>query len=137
MYKPLHVFLVDDDADDREIFSDLLQESFENCMCCFAEDGFHALKKIEADSSFLPHFIFIDINMPRMNGMECLAELRKIPRLSTVPIYIYSTSIEREMAAKCLNLGAAGVVMKKSDLDGLRQELREIFLNHKSRKSYV
>src|SRR5689334_16627462 len=106
MKPELITFLIDDDLDDQEIFSMVLQEVYERAECFFASDGFAALQKIKVNTSFLPHLIFIDINMPRMNGIQCLAEIRKIKRLEDVPVYMYSTSAEKVIVDTCKELGA-------------------------------
>jgi CheY-like chemotaxis protein len=91
------VFLIDDDLDDQEIFSYVMRELDNRIKCIFASDGIRALQKINGHSSFTPELIFIDINMPRMNGVECLREVKKYERLRHVPVYMYSTSAETDI----------------------------------------
>ncbi|MEO5906507.1 MAG: response regulator, partial [Saprospiraceae bacterium] len=54
------VFLIDDDSDDQEIFSLALEKANKQVQCVFADDGIHALEKLEAETDFIPDFIFID-----------------------------------------------------------------------------
>lgn len=85
-------FLIDDDADDREIFEMALKTADVPYSYTSAKNGMDAIDKLNADESFIPDFIFLDLNMPAMHGTQCLQEIRKIDRLADVPVIIYSTS---------------------------------------------
>jgi CheY-like chemotaxis protein len=126
MKPELITFLIDDDADDQEIFLMVLKQVYEKAQCFFASDGFAALQKIKANASFLPHLIFIDINMPRMNGIQCLAEIKKTKWLEEIPIYMYSTSAEKAIVDACRELGATGFLKKRVDPDDLKNDLIRI-----------
>lgn len=112
-------FLIDDDIDDQEIFAMALQEFNDSISCYFANDGVKALEKLNRDSAFTPHCIFIDINMPRMNGVECLEEIKKINRLKSVPVCMYSTSAEATIVARTKELGAADFIVKPASISVL------------------
>jgi len=118
--------MIDDDGDDQEFFSMVMEESFPSIKYVFANDGVHALEKLNRDLSLIPQIIFIDINMPRMNGMECLVELKKIPRLQQSHIYMYSTSIDPMMIKRCSDLGACGFIKKEATTEALQQRLSEV-----------
>ncbi len=120
------VFVIDDDIDDQEIFGIALDRANKNANCVFANDGIHAIEKIRNDESFLPDFIFLDLNMPRMDGSECLVELRKIPRLNNVPVYLYSTSLDTVGIDKTKSLGATDYIMKPSSIFELTDILKNI-----------
>ncbi|WP_337042702.1 response regulator [Emticicia sp. 17c] len=124
------VFLIDDDLDDQEIFSFIMADVFAQADCVFANDGLYALEKIQ-DTNFSPHIIFLDINMPRMNGILFLQELKKIKRLKNVPIYMYSTSNEGSVVEECKKLGASGFVKKHINTDVAKQEFQHIIANLK------
>lgn len=124
--------MIDDDTDDQEIFSMTLEKVIPLAKCEFADDGVHALQKLTSpDSSFLPDLIFIDMNMPRMNGIECLAEIKKLTHLAGVPAYMYSTSDESFIVAKSLSAGAAGFVKKEAHPKELEGRLVKILKDHK------
>ena len=119
------VFLIDDDLDDQEIFSYIISDAYTQAECVFADDGVYALEKMQG-VSFVPHIIFIDFNMPRMNGLEILKEIKKIKRLSDTPVYMYSTSKESAVEEACVKLGASGFIKKHIDTDIAKQEFRTI-----------
>ena len=123
-------FLIDDDLDNQEIFAIVLKQIDETAACFFANDGIYALEKIKADNSFVPQVISIDINMPRMNGIQCLAEIKKIDHLKTVPVIFYSTFADPEKIVEMKALGAAEYFEKPSDIDILINKLSSIFKDH-------
>jgi len=120
------IFLIDDDTDDQEIFSLALNQADQSASCIFANDGVQALDKINADHTLIPDFIFIDVNMPRMNGQQCLIELKKIDRLKNVPVYMYSTSADPESVSNNKMLGADDYLLKPADIDLLGELLANI-----------
>src|SRR5688572_28473345 len=124
---PMKCFLIDDDADDQEIFTMALHEFNESIHCDFANDGVKALEKLTTDNAFIPSCIFIDINMPRMNGVECLSEIRKIKRLNPVPVCMYSTSADPNIVAKTKELGATDFIVKPASISDLTDLLSNFF----------
>src|SRR5688572_28383089 len=89
---PVTCLLIDDDIDDREIFALALEDLGLNCSLLTAKNGVDALTLLRANQSLIPEFIFIDLNMPLLNGKLCLSETKKIERLHQVPAIIYTTS---------------------------------------------
>jgi CheY-like chemotaxis protein len=124
----ISILLVDDDVDDQEIFLLTMQDTGVGVKCEFASDGVQALEKLGVDA-YQPHLIFIDINMPKMNGMELLAELKQNPRLVKTPIYMYSTSDQKEIVTKCMELGASGFMKKSPDIEELRRGFTQLIDN--------
>ena len=122
---PIKCLLVDDDADDQEIFFMALQEVDKSIHCIFA-DGGDALARLNADPSFLPHYIFMDINMPRMNGLECLQEIKKITRLMSVPVFMFSTSADAGIIARAKELGATDFIVKPPSVSMLSKLLAQL-----------
>lgn len=123
--KPI-ILLIDDDLDDQEIFQLALQKANEEAICVFANDGSHALQQLNTDLNFTPDCIFIDMNMPRMNGMQCLWQLRQIDRLKEIPIYIYSTAANPVQVEEYLAQGAKDYIVKPSNINILIDMLRSI-----------
>ena len=129
--KEIKCLLVDDDTDDQEIFSLALLQVDPSIQCAFANDGTYALKILEMDHSFMPQVIFIDINMPRMNGIECLKEIKKIKRLDKIPIYMYSTAGDSAIIEKCKLHGATGFMVKSANITELEESLARILSSFK------
>jgi len=119
-------FLIDDDDDDQEIFSLALSNIDENIHCITANDGIDALTKLNKEDQFTPHFIFLDLNMVRMNGRECLSAIRQIPRLDSIPVIIYSTSSEQRDIAETKDLGAADYIVKPPSMSQLEKRLEQV-----------
>ncbi|MDQ3051687.1 MAG: TonB-dependent receptor plug domain-containing protein [Bacteroidota bacterium] len=126
MRKSPTIFLIDDDIDDQEIFSIALQGTNVDTNCIFANDGIIALEKLNSDITLIPDLIFIDMNMPRMNGQQCLMELKKMDRLKSVPIYMYSTSADPVSIEENKQLGAEDFILKPSDIQLLSSMLGNI-----------
>src|SRR5689334_21010471 len=85
-------FLVDDDKDDTDMFGDVLQSIDPTLQFDFAHNGWDLINRLKSGNIPDPHVIFLDINMPEMNGWECLEELKKINKLGSIPVIMYSTS---------------------------------------------
>ena len=118
--------IVDDDEDDQEIFATALRETdLKNAYCIFADDAVEALEKL--NNNFQPDYIFLDLNMPRIGGMECLSEIRKLDHLQQVPIAIYSTSSDENSKAQAYRLGATAFISKPTRIDDLVRKLNDFF----------
>jgi CheY-like chemotaxis protein len=130
MQQRLVTLMIDDDQDDQEIFSIALKEISPSAQCVFANDGIYALDELTNDA-FKPDIIFIDINMPRMNGVQCLTEIKKLSKLQQTPVYMYSTSYESIIVEECLRIGAAGFLKKEINPENTRQQLSQIFIHLK------
>jgi CheY-like chemotaxis protein len=128
--QPNHLlwFIVDDDSDDQEIFTISAQKADPAIQCAFANDGVHAIEKL-TNAEFTPGCIFLDVNMPRMNGIECLEELGKIKRLSLVPVFMCSTSADPKIVAKAKELGAHDFIVKPSTIAEFTTILTEVKKN--------
>ncbi len=118
-------FIVDDDPDDQELFVEALQGLDESCKCITAFNGQEALKKLnEIPAS--PDFIFLDLNMPRMNGKQFLAEIKKIKNLRDIPVIIYSTSTDKKDILDTIELGAVYFLEKPNRFTDLTKALSNI-----------
>ncbi len=120
-------FLIDDDQDDQHIFRMALNEIDENITCFFAKDGHEGFSKLRNDILFRPDYIFVDMNMPRMNGVECLTAIKTIDRLKEVPVFIYSTHGDRQIINNTKLLGASDYIVKPFTIDKLTDILRQCF----------
>lgn len=81
---------VDDDLEDIEIFCDAVREIDPSIICLVAKSAEEALQILNSDIE-LPEYIFLDINMPKVDGNSCLRDIKKDSRLSKIPVIMYST----------------------------------------------
>lgn len=121
----MRIFYADDDAEDREIFCEIITEINPAIKVALAKDGREALDCLSALTQ-LPDVIFLDINMPRMSGVECLSRLKSNDRLKSIPVVIYSTTSHSQEADKLLALGAKKFLPKGSSIAGLRASIQEV-----------
>ena len=90
------VYMIDDDVEDQEIFLETLCEIDASIKCLNFFNGSDALNQLLNKGTILPDFIFIDLNMPVMNGYEFLKEVKTHKELIGLPVIIYTTSSEQK-----------------------------------------
>jgi CheY-like chemotaxis protein len=119
------VFLcVDDDLDDIEVFCDAVKTINPNYRCITARNGKEAIDLL--NNGLLPDCIFLDINMPIMNGKQTLKEIRKNTKFQNVPVIMYSTTIHPKDAAEYKQLGATEFLVKASQFEELCKTLTAV-----------
>jgi len=124
--------LIDDDLDDQEIFCLAAQDVDESIECRCESDSIDAIEKLTVNASLTPDCIFIDMNMPRMNGKQCLIEIKKIDRLKNIPIFMCSTSSDPRVIAETKQLGAVDFIVKPSTLSEFTRTLSQVFYELRS-----
>lgn len=125
MDKEPAIFLADDDLDDQDFFKHALKQIDESIVCVTASNGEEAIKKLKTITQ-LPDYIFLDLNMPRMSGLKCLIEIKKINSLKNIPVIIYSTSSEERDINEAKKLGADYFVTKPFDFKELCDTLKHV-----------
>jgi CheY-like chemotaxis protein len=123
--KLFSVLLADDDADDRMIFLEAFRELKLDVEVNTVRNGRETIDFLK-HADRLPDILFLDLNMPVMNGKECLKVIKKDPRYENICIAIYSTSSNEEDIEETLVLGAHVYVKKPSDFEQLKQILYKI-----------
>lgn len=119
------VFLIDDDTDDAEIFEMALNSLALPTQLTRAKNGLDAISQAQSPDFPRPDYIFLDLNMPMVNGVECLAEMRSKKLLEQVPVYIYTTSATGPDIERCRQMGGI-LFTKHSSFQALLNGLREI-----------
>lgn len=132
MKKTTLAFLVDDDPVDQKFFQMAFSRLTTQVNCEFADNGPEALELLAHNQNFKPDFIFLDINMPLIDGLECLREMRSLEKLKHLPIYMYSTSTDEHITKSCMLLGATGVIKKVPSVNALKEVLNEIVFKKKN-----
>jgi CheY-like chemotaxis protein len=116
---PKHILLADDDDDDRLLFSDVLREFSKESVLTVAHNGEH-LMSLLAEIPALPDVLFLDLNMPLKNGIECLEEIRNDAKLKGLPVVIFSTSAHPGTIDRMYEGGAHLYIRKPNDFKTLR-----------------
>jgi CheY-like chemotaxis protein len=119
------ILLVDDDSDDLEIFISTLKEIEPGVKYSIAYNGSEALDYLLRSDS-MPTLILMDINMPVMNGLECLAEIKKINKLKSIPVVMLTTSTDPPTSKQSLKLGAKLFLTKASSLKEIKLQLQTV-----------
>lgn len=122
-------FLVDDDTDDVSIFKEVLEEVDPSIEIDSAADGLEALKVLKLRQTDHPDLIFLDLNMPRMGGKECLAELKKDEQLRNIPVIMYTTSSQSKDIEETMLKGAMCFITKPTNMKELKNILSSISKN--------
>jgi len=125
----LTCFLIDDDQDDHEIFAMALESVDKNYNCITAVNGQDALEKLNTDKTFIPDFIFLDLNMPVMNGKQFLQEIKNLTLPHSIPVVIYTTSSFQKDIEETKKLGASHFLVKPSSIEELSGKLSLLFQN--------
>ncbi len=113
----ISLLLADDDEDDRLIFQEIIEELSLNVAVECVENGVQLIHLLNKKKDTLPSILFLDINMPLKNGMECLKEIKQCRNLNNLPVVICSTSFNRETINQAYNLGAQYYLRKPSDFN--------------------
>src|SRR5688500_892323 len=99
MIKPLQILLADDDEDDRFFFQMELSVFSLRSKLTMVEDGEKLMNYLHVQKK-LPDVLFIDLNMPKIHGEECLAEIKKTAKLKSLPVVVQSTASHDHVTEK-------------------------------------
>ncbi len=121
--KPFLILLADDDEGDRIIFKEAFSEIKIKTVVQTVNDGVQLMEWLNNKDNPIPHFLFLDLNMPRKNGIECLKEIRGNERLKAIYIAIYSTSNNEKDKEETFLNGANVYITKPNDFSTLKQTL--------------
>lgn len=120
----MSILYVDDDADDREVFIEALKKISPEVICYEARDGIEGFKILHSLIT-PPAAIFLDVNMPKMNGKQFLMELGRISAFRSIPVFMYSTSNDCQEQSEYISMGAKGFLMKRSSFAQICETLRD------------
>ena len=124
--KILKILLADDDTDDCYFLKEALKELPLPTQLTSVHDGELLMQLLTKENNELPDMLFLDLNMPRKNGFECLAEIRRNDKLKQLPVIIYSTSFHNKIAEMLYKNGATYYISKPSEISPLKKTVQQI-----------
>jgi CheY-like chemotaxis protein len=131
--KSINILLAEDDADDRYLINEALDESGVRCQLFIVEDGNELLDYLHRRGKYQdeqewprPSLILLDLNMPRLDGREALALIKANPKLRGIPIVVLTTSQAEEDVLRTYELGVSGFITKPVTFTGLRETMEAL-----------
>ncbi len=124
--KSTHILFSDDDTDDALLFTQAADLLTSPILLSFAENGEQLMRYLEKE--VLPDMIFLDLNMPVKNGIECLKEIRSDKKLDWLPIIVYTTSDSPGDIEACFELRANLYVVKPTSFENIIKTLKKILV---------
>jgi CheY-like chemotaxis protein len=129
--KPVVFLMADDDPDDRLLIKEAFEESLITNSIYFVEDGVELMDYLHKRDKFAnsgdaptPDLILLDLNMPRKDGREALAEIKSDAQLRHIPVVVLTTSKAEEDIMRSYDIGAAGYITKPVTFDGLVEAIK-------------
>ena len=122
---PLNILLADDDPDDCIFFKAAVDEFPLPTNLTAVHDGEQLMQLLTDETNELPHILFLDLNMPRKNGFECLSEIKFSKKLKQLPVIIYSTSFEQEVVNLLYKNGAQHFIRKPSEFSQFKNLIQQ------------
>lgn len=121
-----YILIAEDDEDDRTTLQEIISELPLTVKTRIVEDGFELLNYLETPGINLPNLILLDINMPLINGLECLETIKNNERLKSIPVIMCSVADDQAVIEKCYKMGARHYVIKPQSFPELKQTMKKI-----------
>lgn len=120
----LTMLLADDDLDDCMLFNEALEEIEMPTNLTVVHDGEQLMDYFISNINHLPDALFLDLNMPKKNGISCLKEIQLIDELKELPVFIFSTSYQKEIEEYLSQNGAKYFIKKPNEFNELKHVLQ-------------
>ena len=124
----LSILLADDDTDDCIFFKEAVEELQLPTKLSSLHDGEQLMQHLKNETNKLPDVLFLDLNMPRKNGFECLSEIKLDQRLKQLPVIIFSTSFEQEVVNLLYKNGAEYFIRKPSEFSQFKKIIHQTII---------
>lgn len=124
----LNLFLADDDIDDCLFFRDALEELPVSTELTTVHNGEQLMQLLKEKVGELPQVLFLDLNMPRKNGFECLSEIKHDEKLKELPVIIFSTSFEQDVVNLLYKKGGQYYIRKPAEFSQLKKVIHEALI---------
>lgn len=125
IHKPLLIYLADDDHEDSLFFQEALNEINPQINIEFFDNGVTLMDALLNSQKTLPDAIYLDLNMPLMNGEECVDDIRSESQFAEIPIIIFSTYIDSAIVDKLREKGANWYLIKPNSFRDLKTLLEK------------
>jgi two-component system, response regulator len=129
--KPVTFLVAEDDPDDRMLINEAFEESLVSNSIYFVEDGVELMDYLRGTGKYTnngdspsPDLILLDLNMPRKDGREALAEIKNDPHLRYIPVVVLTTSKAEEDIMRSYDIGAASYITKPMTFEGLVEAIK-------------
>jgi CheY-like chemotaxis protein len=126
------ILLIDDDADDRLLFCEAMELVAPEVYCYTASSGKEALTKLNNQELETPDIVFLDINLPVMNGWQFLSLFEQHEGYRNIPVIVYSTSSHIQEIVKAQEMGALCFFTKPHDFNQLKNSLHSVVMHLQS-----
>jgi CheY-like chemotaxis protein len=120
----INILLIDDDKDDQFFFIRALKDFDSTIVCQVANDGLKGLIFLENNPN--PDIIFLDLNMPKMNGFDFLEKIKKDEKMKNIPVVIFTTSNHYKDIKKAGELKAVAFLTKPNNINNLSAKLSQV-----------
>jgi CheY-like chemotaxis protein len=121
----VNIFIAEDDNDDFLVLKEALEDVLPKFSITHSKDGKAFMQSLDKNAK--PDLIFLDLNIPKQNGIDCLIELRQQKKLRTIPVIIYSTSSDVEDIDRCYKNGCTLYLVKPTSYNELVIQVKKIF----------
>ena len=123
----IRLLLADDDKDDCLFFKEALEELTLPARLTTVHDGEQLMHLMASETEQLPHVLFLDLNIPRKNGFECLAEIKRNEKLKELFVIMYTTSSEQSIVNMLYKGGAHYYIRKPAEFSQLKKVIQQAF----------
>lgn len=124
----MNILLADDDTDDCVFFKEAVEELLPSTNLTAVHDGEQLMQFLTNEINKLPHVLFLDLNMPRKNGFECLSEIKLNHKLKQLPVIMFSTSYEQEVVNQLYHNGAQYFIRKPAEFTLFKKIIQQTLL---------
>ncbi len=120
----IHILLADDDKDDCVLFERALMELSISANLKIVNNGEELMQLLTTENVEIPDVLFLDINMPRKSGTECLEEMKQNEGLKNIPVVMISTAKDQQNITRHFKIGANVYIHKPKDFSQLKQIIK-------------
>jgi len=120
-----YLLLADDDPDDRIFFREALEDLPVSIHLTTVSDGVELMDLLTKKEDALPDILFLDLNMPRKTGYQCLSEIKCVKELQDLPVIVLSTSFDHDIVSQLYDKGVSYYIRKPGDFAKLKRLIHE------------